>query len=867
MNLKSLRVLILVLVCGPPTVCAQEAASDEELAELLEQTSEEPPEQVPEQAAATPEPVSAATETESKAVYSGDTTQLENITVTATKRAKQQRDISGSIGAIRGETLEKMGAQSMKDYMKLIPGVKLSEVGGVPDSSIPIIRGIATSTTFTNAQVPTGTYVDDLPFTDISPTLSVPDVHPFDLERVEVLKGPQGTLFGSGALAGAVRFVLNKPQPGIWEGKLQQNYTYNNFGEPSKVSAGAINIPLGDAAAIRAVGVDRRSGGIVDDVTRPAEDIDSARQKTWRVLGAWNPRERLQLSAFHFSQETEQDDTSAVTNPERFEREGFPPFSFPTSSGLTGTNLQASYDFDWGRLLGSTNRITKSVSRFSQGDSTGTGIVLPPPFGNPGCQTTCDVGTEDQPLPIFSNRSTGDVKGDFHEVRLNSTEAATPWEWLVGAAYLDYTSHQTILLPGPGTELSPVQTLPMPVQTPFGPISGTRELQILDATIDFFPTERALFGEVTRALGERWEATGGGRYFKTSADSRFVRHGVQTLVFFTPAVPSPPNNPNALLDVVGVLTPPPGSLPSTEINNFVSTDEEGFNPKFSLRYTHNPNAQVYMLAAKGFQNGGTQFEPPALGQGDIIGGGGFEPSNFKSSSLWNYEFGLRTEWFDNRLRFDTVFFYLDWKDLQLGQTVFIFPEETRSNPLLAATGVGNSLAFFVIGNVGAAHSEGVEVAFEINPFDGLSFTSAAAWIKAVLDEPYDSPDGLIAAGTRLPGTPKFQIANVVAYQHLLPFTENWLGSVALTHAHTGEAFTSLVQDNPIGNYDTLDFRLGLSNMNQRWYLPEVNLGINNLTDERGVTFASTNNKGVPNRYPTRFLIRPRSTLLSLAWRF
>ena len=136
----------------------------------------------------------------------------QRVEVTASKRKQLQSDVAGTVTAVDGAKLERLGSIDNEDVMKLTPGVQFNK--GAADASLLSIRGIGTNTNAGNqgfTQAPTGIYIEDVPFTDPFAFVSVPDLSPFDLERVEVLRGPQGALYGSSSLGGAIRYQLNKP--------------------------------------------------------------------------------------------------------------------------------------------------------------------------------------------------------------------------------------------------------------------------------------------------------------------------------------------------------------------------------------------------------------------------------------------------------------------------------------------------------------------------------------------------------------------------------------------------------------------------------------------------------------------------------
>jgi hypothetical protein len=184
-------------------------------------------------------------------------------------------------------------------------------------------------------------------------------------------------------------------------------------------------------------------------------------------------------------------------------------------------------------------------------------------------------------------------------------------------------------------------------------------------------------------------------------------------------------------------------------------------------------------------------------------------------------------------------------------------------PAPPGSGIPEDVTFGVIVNVGAAHSEGLEASFEVLPFPGAKFTSSAAWVSAVTDEEFDNdnPDGPIPAGTRLPGSPRFQWANVLGYEFALPYFSSWNSTLSLTHSHIGTSPNAIRANAEIGGYDTLDARWNLARPGSR-YVPELSLGVNNITDVRGFAGAF-----VDSANQNYFFVRPRTTLMSLSWRY
>ena len=806
-------------------------------------------------ATATPPPDAAAqpaaTQTVPVALPDDDdpnAVKLEEVVVTSTKRAKSQRDIPGSVAAIRGEDLEKMHAQGLGDYLKLVPGVTYMDQGD--ETSVPIIRGIASDITFGSTQITTGIYMEDMPFADLFGPASVPDLNPFDLERVEVLKGPQGTLFGSGALAGAIRYIVEKPHMGQWEVKISETASRTDESDGiHNTAAAALNIPIGDTLAFRVVGVYRKDPGTYDmsaknctpnlsvaSVTQlpgsrligslrmlpaPIEvpfaiegsqacngylrndpDADRERQLSGRVLAAWNPIERLKISAFYFVQKTHRADYGLAHDPGQLASSDF-PFASPSDHDFSGGNLLMSYDFDWARLTSSSNRMTKHNYR--------------------NLHQEWGLGLGNQNAIEYENTILDNVHGWTQEVRLSSPEGGTGiFEWLIGASYLHYGNSPNLQDSYIGPDM-PDPTDPSQVDT-----VGRNTAQVF-ATADQLATEKAVFGEITTRAGGSWEFTLGARAYKTGLKADTLTCGAQITAFFPESALTNGCHPQHFDDQTG-----------------------GFNPKASIRYIHNRHVQWYLLAAKGFQFGGIQINPPAPGFEQSANNAGFAFGPYKSSNLWNYETGIRTDWWSHRLRFDVGAFYLDWRDLQLTVTV----------PFLAPQA---NVPFAIIANVGHAHSAGVEATFDVLPFAGAHWITSLSLMNAVTDIPFDINGVHVGAGTRLPGSAKFQISNVAAYEHSLFGGINFGASI--THAYIGASADAVPQTGTVGGYSTLDARLVLAKRDSR-YQPEISIGMNNIANNRGVAYHQhLNTVGTNQPIDLYHYITPRTLVGNLSFKF
>lgn len=205
---------------------------------------------------------------------------LNELVVTANKREEKLKDVAMAVAAVPGQTLERLEANSFEDYAKLVPGLSLS--AAKPGQTVLTLRGLSSL----SAGSTVGVYVDDTPYGSSSGLSNgqfyTVDLNTYDLQRVEVLKGPQGTLYGASTLGGLIKFVTNRPDPKRFEGSVfaATEDTRDSWGWSAK---GMINLPLGDKAAIRIVGVRLEDPGYIDNPARHEDNINGSRQTGLRI--------------------------------------------------------------------------------------------------------------------------------------------------------------------------------------------------------------------------------------------------------------------------------------------------------------------------------------------------------------------------------------------------------------------------------------------------------------------------------------------------------------------------------------------------------------------------------------------------------
>lgn len=711
---------------------------------------------------------------------------LAEIVVTATKRERPLRKIPASISALSGKDLEQLGARQMSDFLNLVPGISMQESSGDAPRKLAI-RGVAPSNT-TNQTV--GVMLGDIPVSDPYGNYTAIDPDPWDMERVEVLKGPQGSLFGASSLNGMVRFIPNQAKPGVWQGKTFAEWKDVSEGQAAPAYGAAINAPLGDWAAVRLSGVSEHTPGVIDMDTPGYEkkDADDVIKRMGRASLVWEASDRLRLNAWVMRQTQKLNEMSFVTNDQgRLVRHDAPSPSRSQRSFDLAT-LQASYDFDAMTLV--------SVSGYQRKQAL---FDLDTTYSLPG-EAVATTG-----LSVTRARQDVDADGYLQELRLVS-RGDGPWDWLGGLYFSRYSADvlTDIYLSNTERLADWLAQLPSELASAIAGESGLSLVNKRGNPLD--ATERAVFGEVTRHLGEQWQLTLGGRLYKSEVTGTVVTRGLTSLL----------------------------STGQASRTDHAEAPGQGFSPKASLTYEASPDLLFYGAAAKGFQYGGLNVA--AVPVGEI-------PATFKSSTLWNYEAGFRSDWLDRALRVDVTAFFVDWQNAQIN--------EANQN------GLGGYVA-----NIGAARNKGVESTIRYRtPITGLTLDVSASYIVSKTAADFTSAAGNdIPSGSEMPLSPRWQTATTLAYGVPLG---SWLANAALIHSYQGRAWNNIDHESRVGGYSLLDLSLSVAQL--EWRLrPSLSFTVNNLTDTRTLTTQADGEKsayadtiGIPRSYtrPRTFVVR------------
>lgn len=404
----------------------------------------------------------------------------DDIIVTATKRAERVREISGSVTAFDEKALEAIGARSFSDYLTRTPGVVFNQT--VPGNSTAIIRGVATTTGIAQAQGTTGYFINDVPLTDPFYSGGIPDIDTFDVDNVAVLRGPQGSLFGSSSMGGAINYQAARPDLNSVEAHVRGGIEDVRHGGTGLSGNAMLNLPIvRDVLAVRGVYGQRRIAGFVDNVGTGRRNTNRTSIDGGRVLVTLAPTAGTTLN-YLFLRQTQQTDDAGSTQPSvgRYAKRTriAEPFRYRT----TLHNLRLDQDLGFATLTATATRHSKRFS--GQQDYSGLAPALAPAaFVEPG-------------------RS----RGTTFEARLASPSGQR-FEYLIGAFH-DSTREEI------------VNRLNAPAALP---IFGTATL--IDALVRIRGKESAIFGEGTFRVTDTLKITAGGRLFRTRLDTKTTQGG------------------------------------------------------------------------------------------------------------------------------------------------------------------------------------------------------------------------------------------------------------------------------------------------------------------------------------------------------
>jgi len=541
---------------------------------------------------------------------------IEEIIVTATRRETLARDTPISISAFNDETLARQGIESFEGVVRQTPGVTFTGAGSFGRF---VVRGVQTSSTSSSngEQRQVAVYFDDVPISSFS--VVTPNLRLFDIERVEVLRGPQGTSFGSGSLSGAVRVVTKKADPNGFDAAVRLDYGDIDKGGTRQRLSAMVNLPVSDELALRGVIYDRNEDGFIDNQgtfgAAIIKDQNDKQEQGYRFSAVWSPSDALTMTLAHSSDEQAFGALGSSTqnlNLGEARRATFFPETLDVELDIT--SLQLEYDLGWAMA-------THTTSLSSQ--LTAWDLDLDALFG---------------PILTLGYGETLDFDTTIHELRLVSS-IDVPLSWLVGLYSYDLDADaigaqfvdQTIL------GLYGVDSSAVP---------RDRNDSVTLATVNRRVTneERAVYGEISWALSEELTLTAGARYSQynyANVDQGNYASDILVLAFSGGGV-------------ANVFPVPDGSITTGDKSNTIF--------KVSLLWQVNDDANIYASASEGFRRAHPNF---ILNSNVDPNDPSFIPALANADTLWNYEVGYKALLWDSKLALNAAVYFIDWSDAQV----------------------------------------------------------------------------------------------------------------------------------------------------------------------------------------------------------
>ncbi len=727
---------------------------------------------------------------------------LEEIVVTATKRDTALQDTPLAISVVSTDTLERLDIRDFNQFADRVPGLNLVEVG--PGQTKLIIRGVSN----TIGEATSSVYYDEIPVNGGPGTVGdsgvfEPAMNLFDVERIEVLRGPQGTLYGDSSMGGTVRIIYKKPHHDGFEGRVEGGFSSVSHGGIAYDAAGVVNLPLvEDVLAMRLVGYSRDSGGYIDNTFFDLEDINANVTSGGKFMLKYDPSERFSLLATAIVQRSDQDASNQFMPLQGFlstiheVRENMDDeldlynltanIAIGDSADLVLTGSLFERDLYREFAAEPIERFaTGNLSRFSC--ARRNGLRFPVQMCTPA-----QMADHQAALGLFipsSGEQPMQMKMVSYEARLSSNWESR-WNYTVGVFHQTRDFNLTSNIPG---------------HDPDGYIANPPNYAFRALT--FEDTDQlSFFGEVSYDVSDRLTLTGGLRHFDIDRNN-----GGYTEVGFQP------------------FNVPSGPVPAG------MAKEDGTLFKLHIGYQLSDDFLIYGQGAEGFRSGGAnRLLSPAI------------PPKFKSDSLVNYEFGVKTTLRDGRVVFNSAYSHIIWDDIQ------------------SAADDPNAPVSFT-GNAGEATIDSleIEVTAVSSRIDGLSYSGNVSYSNARLTEDQvleTNPFGAGRDGDDLPYVPDWTVGFSLEYAR--PIGGGALQAFGRVDLYwtdeSNSAFNRNVPFDVMDSYSTVALRAGVDNGDD-W---GVDLFVTNVFDEDPHVYGTRGNFTKPgwDRWAT---IRPRAVGVSV----
>jgi outer membrane receptor protein involved in Fe transport len=678
-----------------------------------------------------------------------------DIVVTALHRASTVQTTPLSIAAISGDTLAKTGATQMTDYFRQVPNLNVTASQG--GSNRISIRGVNAA-----GEATVGLYYDETPVTGPSGTTQdsggvAADMNLFDVERVEVLRGPQGTLYGSSSMAGTLRIIFNKPDYKKYDAATEEQVSSTAHGSMGYFFKGMVNIPIiTDKLAVRVVAYDEKRPGWIDNVRFGTKDINDSTNWGVRGLIGYKPDDKTTITAMlTYQKSSAKDQQGWYPGVGLYQTNS--PAQLPFNTRMQLYNLKGDRALGFATLTATASYYKYQFLRaydFSASTAAYANSTAACP-GYYGQSTACSTAQFSAyqanglaQLPAIGYQPAY-VRSQNYEVRLASDDHMPAWlQWTVGSYFEKRHDH-------------------IDSQTVSGdPATGAVYMPLRYFSYRYVETDErqiAGFGEVSLKPLPGLTITGGARYYdyqKTTSGQSYLGN------VYTGSVAAPYTS--------------------------VQASANGWLEKANVSYKVNQRVMVYTSASKGFRPGGANNIPVL-------------PANllaYKADSLWNYEIGLKSSWLDNHLIVNGAIFDVEWSNMQ------------------TAARTADGLYSFLT-NAGKARIRGGEIDITARPIRGITLTGAAGYSNAHLTQDQSNSAVLVTTSTGkngdlIPNTPAWTASSSAAYNWAINSRID--GMVRVDFAYTGAMQSTFRKTDPYytayGNYATVNLRAGIEK--DRW---------------------------------------------------
>jgi iron complex outermembrane receptor protein len=688
---------------------------------------------------------------------------LEEVTVTAQKRVTNLQDVPFSVAAASEEQLRNAGATNIAELARNIAGLTIADLG--PGQSQVAIRGVSSGQVIRDqpgVKEQVGIYLDESP---ISVALFTPDLELFDLERFEVLRGPQGTLFGAGSESGTLRYITAAPKLHRFEGVVETTALDTNGGNFGGAAKAAVNLPLGDNVAARLVGYYDRTPGFIDAIQpggSVSNGLNASQKSGGRIAVLFAPTDQLTITPRFVFQKLASygfprvDLYNILANPYTTtqpavaiaDREQFTQIPEGLTDDFKLGDLKVEYQLGPAAITSISSYLDRDVLVRRDGSQLVGSVTFD--LGGAPADVRIDAPLVDHThLKVFSQ-----------EIRLTSTSDGR-LQWLVGGFYqrirrvygqdihaIGYDAVSGALGDGVSADYN------APPDTPFlSDISDTLK-------------QTAEFAELTWRFDNHWSLTGGLRHYNYDEDRTLSYSGL----FAAP-----------------VTTDLPGSVTSS-----------GNSPRAILAYKVDEDLQFNAQASRGFRLGGIN-DPLNIGLcvGNDAAIFGHQP-NWKDEHIWDYELGAKMRFLERRVTLNVTAFDMEISDLQ-------------------ATTTAGSCSSRIVFNVPKARSRGVEAELFVRPNASFDFGLSATYVDAKLLSSVVSNAvpgvstvvGGLQEGNRLPTSPRLQAVASVGYT--LPLASSHELFANFTVQYVGSSYSQFENEEPgfglIGSADPNAARL------------------------------------------------------------